>query len=132
MVAQALSLPVSAPVPEDYAKQFDAENPSTYGEHVAFTGPYMVENDAETGELDRLHAGQGDQAGPQPELGPRGTATTGPAYLDEITFQEGFADTASASRKILDGERQVNGDFPPPPTCSSRQRPSRRGGPADG
>ena len=29
----ALTLPVSAPVPEEYAKQYDAENPSTYGEH---------------------------------------------------------------------------------------------------
>ena len=49
-VIGALSLPLSAPVPEEYAKEFDAETPSTYGDHVVFTGPYMVENDAE-GEL---------------------------------------------------------------------------------
>ena len=50
-VIGALTLPVSAPVPEEYAKQFDAENPSTYGENQVATGPYMIENDAETGEL---------------------------------------------------------------------------------
>ena len=33
----ALTLPVSAPVPEEYAKQYDAENPSTYGEHQLAT-----------------------------------------------------------------------------------------------
>ncbi len=47
----ALTLPVSAPIPEEYAKEFDAENPSTYGEHQVATGPYMIENDPKTGEL---------------------------------------------------------------------------------
>ena len=69
-VLGALSLPVSSPVPEEYAKEFDAESPSTYGEHVVFTGPYMVENDSD-GRADRLLAGQGDQARPEPELGCR-------------------------------------------------------------
>ena len=43
---QALSLPLSAPVPEDYAKKFDAQNPSGYGTHVVSTGPYMIENNS--------------------------------------------------------------------------------------
>ena len=43
----ALTLPISAPVPEEYAKQFDAHSPSTYNEHVVATGPYMVRNDAQ-------------------------------------------------------------------------------------
>ena len=38
-----------------------------------------------------------------------------PAYLDSVEFQEGFEDTASASRKVLSGEASVNGDFTPPP-----------------
>src|SRR5262249_24016876 len=41
-VAQAMSLPISAPVPEEYAKQYDAQNPSGYGEHQLATGPYCV------------------------------------------------------------------------------------------
>ncbi|MQA75679.1 MAG: hypothetical protein GEU88_15290, partial [Solirubrobacterales bacterium] len=32
VAVQALSLPLSAPVPEEYAKQFDAEQPSTYAD----------------------------------------------------------------------------------------------------
>ena len=36
-----------------------------------------------------------------------------PAYLDSIVFQEGFTDTVSAARKVLDGSASVNGDFTP-------------------
>jgi peptide/nickel transport system substrate-binding protein len=39
-----------------------------------------------------------------------------PAYADRITVKEGYADSASASRQILTGEGQVNGDFGPPPS----------------
>ena len=39
-------MPITAPVPEEYAKKFDAKNPSTYNTHVVATGPYMVKNDA--------------------------------------------------------------------------------------
>jgi peptide/nickel transport system substrate-binding protein len=113
VVAQMLSLPVSAPVPEEYAKEFDAKNPSTYGQYVAFTGPYMVENDPETGELTGYTPGKEIKLVRNPNWDP--DTDWRPAYLDEITFQEGFADTASASRKILSGDSQVNGDFPPTP-----------------
>ena len=112
IVIQALSLPFSAPVPEEYAKEFDAENPSTYGQYVTFTGPYMVENDPKTGEL------TGYTPGREIKLvrNPNWNAETDyrPAYLDSIEIQEGFEDTASASRKILNGEAQISGDFPPP------------------
>ena len=112
-VIQALSLPISAPVPEEYAKEFDAENPSTYGNQVVFTGPYMVENDS-SGELVGYTPGQEIRM----IRNPNWDAETDfrPAYLDSIQIDEGFADTASASRKILDGSAQVNGDITPPPT----------------
>jgi peptide/nickel transport system substrate-binding protein len=112
-VLGALSLPISSPVPEDYAKEFDAESPSTYGEHAVFTGPYMVENDS-SGEL------TGYSPGKEIKLvrNPSWDADTDwrPAYLDSITVQEGFADPTSASKKILDGSSSVSGDFPPSPT----------------
>ncbi len=113
VISQMLSLPVSAPVPEEYAREFDAKNPSTYGQYVAFTGPYMVENDAETGELTGYTPGKEIKLVRNPNWDP--DTDWRPAYLDEITFQEGFTDTASASRKILSGDGQVNGDFPPTP-----------------
>ena len=112
-VIGALSLPVSAPVPEEYASEYDAENPSTYGEHQVASGPYMIENNAE-GELTGYT--------PNREIhlirNPNWEASAGdfrPAYLDEITFQEGFSDTVSASKKILAGDAEVNGDFTAPP-----------------
>lgn len=110
---QALSLPISAPVPEEYAEEFDAENPSTYGNNVVFTGPYMVEND-QSGELTGYTPGREINMIRNPNWDPE--TDERPAYLDRIEFQEGFSDTASASRKILDGSAQVNGDITPPPT----------------
>ena len=114
-VIGALSLPVSAPVPEEYAEQYDAENPSTYGEHQVATGPYMIEND-DSGALTGYT--------PNKEIhlvrNPNWEASDGdfrPAFLDEITIQEGFADTVSASKKVLDGSAMVNGDFTTPPAA---------------
>jgi len=108
-VIGALTLPIGAPVPREYAEEFDAENPSTYGEHQIATGPYMIENDPETGEL------TGYTSGKEIHLvrNPNWDAETDdrPAYLDEIQIQEGFTDTNSAAKKILSGDSQVNGDF---------------------
>ena len=46
IVASALVLPVSAPVPEEYAKKFDAKKPSEYGNYQVATGPYMWKADS--------------------------------------------------------------------------------------
>jgi peptide/nickel transport system substrate-binding protein len=115
-VVQALSLPISAPVPEEYAEEFDAENPSTYGQYVAFTGPYMVENDPQTGELTGYTPGKEIQLVRNPNWDGEATGDFRPAYLESISIEEGFADTASASRQILNGQASVNGDITPPPT----------------
>ena len=102
----------SAPVPEEYAKQYDAENPSTYGEHQVATGPYMIENNATASSPATRRTRRSTWSATR-----TGTRTTDyrPAYLDEINIQEGFADTVSAGKKILSGSAEVNGDFTPPP-----------------
>lgn len=119
-VTGALTLPVSSPVPEEYAKKYDAENPSTYGEHQVATGPYMIENDSKgnlTGYTPNkeIHLVRnpnwGGEAGSPPDWDFR------PAYLDEVNVQEGFADTVSASKKVLTGDSLVNGDFTAPPSA---------------
>jgi peptide/nickel transport system substrate-binding protein len=115
-VIQSLSLPISAPVPEEYAKEFDAENPSIYGQYVAFTGPYMVENDPQTGELTGYTPGKEIHLVRNPNWDGEATGDFRPAYLDSISIEEGFADTASASRQILNGSASVNGDITPPPS----------------
>ncbi len=131
-VIGALTLPVSAPVPEEYAKPYDAENPSTYGEHQVATGPYMIQNACvdDAGEIvDEKCDGELTGYTPNKEIhlvrNPSWGGTAGdppdwdfrPAYLDQVTIQEGFADTVSASKKVLDGSAMVNGDFTTPPSA---------------
>jgi peptide/nickel transport system substrate-binding protein len=102
---QALSLPISAPVPESFAAKYDAENPSSYGQHQVGTGPYYITN---------YQAGKDITL----ERNPNWDASTDwrPAYLDKIDIQEGFSDTVSAGKKILTGSDMVNGDFSAEPT----------------
>jgi peptide/nickel transport system substrate-binding protein len=126
-VIQALSLPISAPVPEEYAKEFDAENPSTYGNQVVFTGPYMVENDS-SGELVGYTPGKEIRMIRNPNWDGEATGDFRPAYLDSVQIDEGFTDTASASRKILNGSAQVNGDITPPPTVIQEAAESAEAG----
>jgi peptide/nickel transport system substrate-binding protein len=112
VVAGALALPLSAPVPEEYAAKFDKQNPSTYGQNQVATGPYMIKNDA-SGKA------TGYQAGREINLvrNPNWDASLDfkPAYVDEIEMPEGNDDTTVASRKILDGDSMINGDFSPDP-----------------
>jgi peptide/nickel transport system substrate-binding protein len=113
-VIGALSLPLSAPVPKEYAAKFDKKNPSQYGQNLVATGPYMVQNNA---------AGKatGYQPGKQITFvrNPNWDAATDyrPAYLDKIVLQEGNTDGVSAARRILTGQSLVNGqaDFNIPP-----------------
>src|SRR5918995_5684138 len=111
-VVQALSLPISVPVPEEYAKEFDAESPSTYGQNQVSTGPYMIENNAE-GEAIGYEPGREIHIVRNPNWDPE--TDYRPAYVDEITVREGFTDVNAAMRKILQGESQVNGDILPEP-----------------
>jgi len=45
-VSRALALPVTAPVPREYATPLDRRHPSAYGSHQVATGPYMLKSDA--------------------------------------------------------------------------------------
>jgi peptide/nickel transport system substrate-binding protein len=112
-VVEVLALPISAPVPEEYAKEFDAEIPSTYGTHVVATGPYMVENN-EQGELIGYDPGKSIHLIRNPNWDPE--TDERPAYVDEIQVRAGFTDINSASRRILEGESQVSGDIVPTPS----------------
>jgi peptide/nickel transport system substrate-binding protein len=107
----ALVMPITIPVPREYASEFDASNPSKYDKNVAFVGPYQVENDSE-GKL------TGWQPGKQIEAirNPNWDASTDfrPAYLDSWKIAEGNDDAALASRRILQGQSLVQGDGAPP------------------
>ena len=84
-------MPITMPVPEDYAAKFDAKNPSTYNSHVVATGPYMVKNDAQGNTV-------GYQAGRSIDLvrNPNWDKTTDyrPAYVDQIQMTTNESDAS--------------------------------------
>ncbi len=100
----AMSLPLTAPVPQEYAAKYDAKSPSTYGQHQVSTGPYVVQN---------YQPGKGFSLVRNTNWNP--ATDYRKAYLDRIDVDEGNNDTTVASRQILDGQSQVSGDFTPPP-----------------
>ncbi len=111
LVSQALAMPISAPVPEEYARPFDAKSPSTYDQYVAFTGPYMIVNDAK-GKLTGREAGKRIELRRNPNW--RADTDYRPAYLDRVVVEEGNDDATVASRRILNGTRLLQGDGAPP------------------
>jgi peptide/nickel transport system substrate-binding protein len=99
-VIDALSLPLSSPVPQGYAAKYDSKPGSAYGQHQIDVGPYYISNYS---------------PGKQIVLLRNPNYTNGsdfrPAYLDKITVQEGFSDENLAVQKILAGQGMVNFDF---------------------
>lgn len=117
-VASALVLPISVPVPQEYAEKFDRKSPSTYDGQVVFTGPYMVRNDS-SGKL------VGRRPGKRIELvrNPSWDKATDyrPAYLDAITIDEGNSDLTVASRRVLNGQGLACCDAGSPPAPVLKQ-----------
>jgi peptide/nickel transport system substrate-binding protein len=108
IVAGAMAMPASAPVPKEYAQKYDkAAGTSKYGNYQAFTGPYMIQNNS-SGKLTGYTPGNVIKL----VRNPNWDASTDykPAYADSITIKEGN-DAQVASRQILDGQSMVTGDF---------------------
>jgi peptide/nickel transport system substrate-binding protein len=123
LVSQALVMPITTPVPEEYAKEFDAKSPSTYDQYVAFTGPYMIKNDPETGKLTGRKPGRSIEMVRNPNWD-KGTDYR-PAYLDEITIEQGNEDLTVASRRALSGSATLCCDSGSPPAPVLRQALNR-------
>ena len=117
-VQAALVLPITIPVPREYAEKYDKKSPSTYDSYVAFTGPYMVKNDAQGKVVGR-------QPGKKIELvrNPNWDKSTDfrPAYLDSIIIQQGNDDTTVAARRALSGRATVCCDTGAPPPAVLRE-----------
>jgi peptide/nickel transport system substrate-binding protein len=107
IVAGALALPLSAPVPKDYAQKFDNKTTSTYGLNQVSTGPYMVKNNA-SGKAVGYTPNKVIELVRNPNWDP--ATDYRKAYLDSITIKEG-TDPTIGSRQILTGSSSVNGDF---------------------
>jgi peptide/nickel transport system substrate-binding protein len=114
IVLDALALPLSAPVPEEYAARYDAKKPSEYGSYQVASGPYMFKADSQGKVL-----GIGYQPGKSATLvrNPNWSASTDfrPAYLNEILVKIG-GDTNVIGRQALEGSDLVQNDTPAAPT----------------
>jgi peptide/nickel transport system substrate-binding protein len=117
VVAQALVLPASAPVPKEYAQRYDRQEPNQYGTHQVATGPYMIEND-ERGRLTGYEPGKRIHLVRNPNWDKE--TDYRPAPADEIEVQEGNEDTNAASREVLEGNGKVTGDIVAPAPAVER------------
>jgi peptide/nickel transport system substrate-binding protein len=117
LVVGALSMPISVPVPREYARRFDRESPSTYGTHQVFTGPYMIRNN-EDGELVGYRPGRRIEVIRNPQY--QDVEDYRPAFLDRITIDEGNDDANVAFRRILDGQSLTSFDGGAPPQLLRR------------
>lgn len=108
IVADALVLPLSAPVPKEYAEKFDKNKPSNYSSYEVATGPYMLKNNAEGKVL-----GIGYIPGKSATLvrNPNWNASTDyrPAYLNEIQIKIGGTSTV-LGRQVLEGTNIVQNE----------------------
>jgi peptide/nickel transport system substrate-binding protein len=111
LVVDALSLPLSAPLPASFVGPLDKHAPTTYGtQYLLSTGPYMVEAD-KTGKI----AGIGYQPGKSDTLvrNPNWNPSTDwrPAYLNRINFNIG-GDSTVIGEQTLKGSHMVMLDTP--------------------
>jgi peptide/nickel transport system substrate-binding protein len=108
LVVNALVLPLSAPVPEEFAKPFDAKKPTEYGNYQVATGPYMFKSNGEGKVL-----GIGYQPGKSATLvrNPNWNPSTDfrPAYLDQINISIG-GDPTVIGHQVLKGSHMVQND----------------------
>ena len=107
----ALSLPISMPVPKEYAAPLDAKKPTQYGtSSEVFTGPYMLKSDA-TGKF----LGLGYQPGKSATLvrNPNWNPKTDPqpAYLNQININIGGASQV-IGLQVLKGSDALQNDTP--------------------
>jgi peptide/nickel transport system substrate-binding protein len=122
VLAQALGMPLSTPVPEEYAKKLDQQNPSEYGNHIVATGPYMIPNDS-SGKLTGYEPMKNITLVRNPNWDPK--TDYRPAYVDKIIIKEGV-DPDVGSRQIVDGQNLINGDFTPPPAILKQVATSKK------
>jgi peptide/nickel transport system substrate-binding protein len=106
--AAALVLPLTAPVPPEFAKRYDAHSPTEYGNYLVATGPYMFKSDSAGKVL-----GVGYEPGKSATLvrNPNWSASTDyrPAYLNRIDIRIG-GDTNVIGRQVLEGSHMVQND----------------------
>jgi peptide/nickel transport system substrate-binding protein len=111
-LVQALTLPLSAPVPPEFVAPLDKHSPTTFGtQYLTATGPYMLKADS-TGKFQ----GIGYQTGKSATLvrNPNWSAKSGdwrPAYLNQININIG-GEAQVIGEQVLKGSDAVQLDTP--------------------
>jgi peptide/nickel transport system substrate-binding protein len=108
--AAALVMPITVPVPEDYAKKYDAKNPSTYNTHVAFTGPYMIKNST-SGSLTGYKPGKSITIVRNPNWDAK--TDYRPANADGFLLRTNASDANVSARQVIDGNSMLLDTNPP-------------------
>jgi len=124
LVSQALVMPITTPVPEEYASKWDKSTPSKFDQYQSFTGPYMVKNDPTTGKVTGRVPGKSISIVRNPNWDAK--TDYRPAYLDAINIEEGNDDLATASRRALNGQSTVCCDAGSPPAQVLKQALARQ------
>ena len=119
LVAASLVLPLTAPVPKEYAEKYDKHKPSDYGNYQVATGPYMLKNNAE-GKVLQVGYFPGKSATLVRNPNWDGSKDFRPAYLNEIQIKIGGTN-AVIGRQVLEGEQHRRER-----TAGSVDRPARR------
>jgi peptide/nickel transport system substrate-binding protein len=110
LVADALQLPDTAPVPEEYAKKYDNHKPSDYGNYQVATGPYMFKNDSSGKVLDvGYFPGKSATLVRNPNWDE--SKDIRPAYLNEIQIKIGGTNTV-IGKQVLEGTNIVENEPP--------------------
>jgi peptide/nickel transport system substrate-binding protein len=109
-LAAAMVMPISTPVPREYAEKFDAKNPSTYNTNIAMMGPYMIKNDGK-GALTGYKAGKSISMIRNPNWDE--ATDDRPALLDSIFIKTNATDANIAARQVIGGENLVLDTNPP-------------------
>jgi peptide/nickel transport system substrate-binding protein len=124
LVSQALVMPITVPVPEEYASKWDKTTPSKFDQYQSFTGPYMVKNDPTTGKVTGRVPGKSIEIVRNPNWDPK--TDYRPAYVDSVKIEEGNDDLATASRRALNGTSTICCDAGSPPAQVLKQALSRQ------
>ena len=116
IVVGALSLPLSAPVPKEYAEKYDKNKPSNYADYQVATGPYMLKNDS-AGKVLGIGYVPGKSATLVRNPNWKESGDIRPACLNEVSIKIGGT-TEVLGRQTLEGTGIVLGT----PAAQSNKR----------
>ncbi len=103
-------MPITMPVPKEYAAKYDAHKPSDYGDYQVATGPYMFKNDSSGKVLDvGYFPGKSATLVRNPNWNE--SKDIRPAYLNEIQIKIGGTNDV-IGKQVLEGTNIVENEPP--------------------